>query len=236
MPGESDPMAKVAAVLSAAAAILVAFNTWQVSQFDTDLRQVESERELNFRIYQSIAEAVESGKSERIRAVRVLVDALAAEKLKEGFLSALETGDVQIFEVDQALPLSADRSSAAARNEWGDWDYDVFWCSPSGAAAEAQADALVAAIQKEGAKGRIRSRLLPDSIRQTDPYSSENQYEIRYEATEEQQAKLVGDLAERTIRGSHFDLLEIEPEKSTPWYVSVFICPQRQAVRASRSS
>lgn len=231
MAGESDRMAKFAAAASAVAALLVAFNTWQVSQFDTDLRQVESERELNFRIYQSIAEAIESGKADRIRAVRVLVDALAAEKLKEGFLSALETGDVQIFEVDQALPVAANRSSTAVRNDWGDWDYDVFWCSSSGAAAEAQADALVAAIRNEGARGRIRARLLPDSIRKTDPYSSLSQYEIRYEATEKQQAKLVGDLAERTIRGSQFELLEIEPEKSTPWYVSVFVCPQREALR-----
>ncbi len=120
MADKSDPMAKVAAILGAAATVLVAFNTWQVSQFDTKFREVESERELNFRIYQSIAESIESGKPQRIRAVRVLVDVLAAEELRESFLSALETGEVQIFESQQALPTGGVRLADDQRVDWGD--------------------------------------------------------------------------------------------------------------------
>ena len=228
MANNSDPMAKVAAILGAAATALVAFNTWQVSQFDTDLRQVESERELNFRIYQSIAESIESGKPQRIRAVRALVDALATEGLKESFLSALESGEVQIYGSEQALPAGPGRPADADRVDWEDWDYDIFWCSSSGSAAETQANAIVAAIQSQGAKGRIRSRVLPDSIRATDPEASGEQYEVRYEASERPQAEAVGNLAQSIINASgSLNLLEIAPDKPTPWYISVFLCPNR---------
>ncbi|MDJ0657145.1 MAG: hypothetical protein QNJ40_23500 [Xanthomonadales bacterium] len=227
MSDKSDSMAKLAAVLGAVATVLVAINTWQVSQFETDFRQVESERELNFRIYQSIAESIESGNPQRIRAVRALVDALASEDLRDSFLSALETGEVQIYESQQAVPAGGARTTDAVREKWGDWDYDIFWCSSSGSAAESQANAIVAAIQGEGAEGRIRARVLPDSIRATGSYSSLQDYEIRYEESERKRAEAVGAIAERTISipGS-FNLREIAPLKPTPWYISVFICPE----------
>ncbi len=68
----------IATLLGAIATILLAFNTWKVSQFETELRAAESVRELNFRIYASIAEAIESNNPQRIRAVCALVEALSS--------------------------------------------------------------------------------------------------------------------------------------------------------------
>lgn len=230
MAENKDSMAKVAAILGTVATLLVAFNTWQVSQFDADLRQVESERELNFRIYQSIADSIESGKHQRIRAVRVLVNALATKELRKSYLSVLETGEVQIWERQEAILSGPAELAGTPRTNWRDWNYDIFWCSSSGAGAEAQANAIVAAIQAAGAEGRIRSRILPDSIRADDPYKSTEQYEVRFEASEETQATQVAELAGRAIgQPGSFNLRRIEPSKPTPWYVSVFACPETSA-------
>ncbi len=85
----------------------------------------------------------------------------------------------------------------------------------------------MAAIQSRGAAGRIRARVLPESIRKTDPYSSPEKYEVRYEASESPQAKAVGELAESVISASgSFNLRQIAPVNPTPWYLSVFICPE----------
>jgi hypothetical protein len=223
MAEQSKNWTGVIAALGTVASLLLAYNTYQVSQFDTDLRRAESEREVNFRIYQSIAEAVESGNPQRIRAVRALVEALSSEGLRDPFLSALESGEVQIFAGEEATTARV-RTEQPSFN-WEDWDYDVFWCSGSGVAAEAQATAIVEALRAENAKGRIRVRVLPQSVREQGAYRSMADYEIRYEANEQAQATAVKALAERTMAVQGFRLNQIAPQQRTPWYVSLFICP-----------
>jgi len=207
-----------------------------VSEFDSTLRTIESERELNFRIYQSISESIESGNAQRIRAVRALVDALASDELKQGFLSALDSGEVQIFVAEEAAtPRARDAapprpgSAGAGASVWGDWDFDVFWCSRSGAGAESQAKAIVDAVKAQGARGRIRDRVLPESIRQQGTYAELQPYEVRYEDGEAAQARAVQAVAAKALGGTPVALKEITPKTATPWYVSVFVCPEPSA-------
>ncbi len=223
MSGDDKKLGPWVTAFSAIASLLLAYNTYQVSQFDADLRAVESEREVNFRIFQSIAEAVESGNPQRIRAVRALVTALASDSLREGFLDALEMGEVQIFEGGEATKTRARLEEPSF--DWEDWDYDVFWCSSAGAVAESQANAIVEALEMEDAKGRLRVRVLPESVRNSSAYNTVSAYEIRYEENEQDQAAAVARLADRTLGGQAFTLVPISPARPTPWYVSVFICP-----------
>ena len=212
------------ALLGSVATLLLAFNTWQVSQFDKELRTTESNRELNFRMYTSITDAIESNNPQRIRAVRVLVESLATDDVRAGFLAALETGEVDIYKAEQAL-VSMPGTKERTVN-WRDWDFDIFWCSSSGAEAEAKSVRFVQALKEDGAQGRVRSRILPDSVRAQAGYASVFGYQIRYEKSEEQQAQDLKRLAEEVFGTTDvYELHAITPENPTPWYVSVFVCP-----------
>lgn len=92
---KSDKTGKFSTIFGTFATCLLALNTWQVSTIDSKIKQESNQRELNFRLYDSVAEAIDSGKAQRIQAVRVLVDSLASEELRAGFNAALSAGEVQ---------------------------------------------------------------------------------------------------------------------------------------------
>lgn len=233
MANNGDKIPVITTLLGTLITGLLAFNTYKVSSFENKLKQVESEREVNFRIYTSLSEAVESSNPKRIRAVRVLVESLASEDLKEGFLEALEIGEIEIYQSEEVLVERSRKPTPQVESigdtdfdfDWGDWDYDVFWCSGSGSGAEALANALVENLIKDGAKGRIRSRILPASVKAQSAYSDLFGYEIRYENNELRQAQALKDFAVNTT-GIEFSLNNINPNNKTAWYISAFICPK----------
>ena len=126
-------------------------------------------------------------------------------------------------------PQSGSRRSrvdaSAPGSGWGQWDVDVFWCQRSGDAARGMSESIVEALEREGAKGRLRSRMLPDSINARSGYQVSG-FLIRPDAGdtgEEERARALLQLAEHTLTGTAF---RIAPSASaTRWYLSVFICP-----------
>lgn len=224
--------AQMAALLSAVTTLLVAFNTWKVSEFETDLKQVESERELNFRIYQSIAEALESDDARRIRAVRTIVSAMSPDHMKEGFLEALAAGEDDIYKKEEVAVV---RQTAISRvpampseedNEWGGWAFDLFWCSSSGAAAQEQAEILRDALEEAGARGRIRARVLPESRRQQ-VSDAPTGYEVRGEVGEENISRKLVEFANTALQPNEpFRFVPIQQDRKTAWYISAFLCPE----------
>ena len=222
--------AQAAAVLSALTTVLVGYNTWQVSTFEADLRRIESERELNFRIYGSISEALESNDARRIQAVRTIVVTMSPEPTKEGFLEALNAGEESIFDAEQveiAVPTAAQtQPQPSSRNSgsWGDWDFDLFWCSVSGVAAQRQAERLRDALVEDGARGRIRVRVLPES-RRRQVSDRAHGYEVRGEAREEAISEKLVLLGQRTVNPD-FRFVPVDQPVKTEWYVSAFICPE----------
>lgn len=221
--------AQAAAVLSALTTALVAYNTYTVSQFESELKQIESDRELNFRIYASISEALESNDSRQIQAVRTIVISMSPEDLRDGFLQALDNGLGSIFDeeqVDVAAPRVRTASQPVAGSgpvSWGEWDFDIFWCSVSGSTAQKQAENLRDALIDDGAQGRVRVRILPESRRQQVSESAWG-YEVRGETGEEAIAEKLTDLGRRVV-SPEFSFIPIEQEERTQWYVSAFICP-----------
>ncbi|MCG8306178.1 MAG: hypothetical protein MI975_02225 [Cytophagales bacterium] len=107
--------------------LLVAYNTYLVGKFNTELAEKESERELNFRIYESVIEALESENEKRILAIKVIVKSMANEKLKPGFLDVLETGEVKVFEneeVQKNPKVTPPKDNG--KSKWKTWNFDLF--------------------------------------------------------------------------------------------------------------
>ena len=224
--------AQAAAVLSALTTALVAYNTYQVSSFETELRRVESNRELNFRLYASISEALESNDARRIQAVRTIVMTMSPEPLRDGFLDALRAGEESIFDSEQldvrvpAAPPSVSDPTVAGREGWGEWDFDLFWCSVSGVGAQGQAERLREALIADGAAGRVRVRVLPES-RRAQVGAETFGYEVRGEVGEEAIAERLVSLARREVT-PEFRFVSIDSDDQpvkTRWYVSAFLCP-----------
>lgn len=136
-----------------------------------------------------------------------------------------ETGDASTpSTADNGEPRTGTVETVAKQVEWGSWDLDIFWCESSGAGAKAQADQLKYIIQEQGAKGRIRSRILPDVTNARPGYRVKG-YQIRPNDNEIPFANEVRQFATNLTGGD----VEIEIKRSaqnTPWYLSLFICPE----------
>ena len=123
------------------------------------------------------------------------------------------------------------RKKPFAYSIWEDWDFDIFWCDTSGAKAEGQAEVLREALVADGARGRIRTRVLLESVRKKNPdYLRADGYLVRIEEHERPIGEALSVFATRTLSLS--EDIEIDPFvpnetiKATPWYVSVFLCPE----------
>lgn len=232
---KSSAIPLVGAILAFIAAALGAWNTHQTNSVEASLKQLESERQVMFKLYDSIVAtygAAEADRLQRIRALRVLVQSLAKDEVRDGFLAALEVQEVEIFEGEEAAkppPVvaatgggSGAGSGVAAALKRDGASYDIFWCSRSGVAAESLAQKLEALLKSNGSQ-RARTRVLPESIRQRKGYRIEGNV-IRAEQDETELATHVKLLAEKEI-GLSFDVAPFNPGKPTPNYLSVFVCP-----------
>lgn len=77
-------------------------------------------------------------------------------------------------------------------------------------------------MKNDNAKGRIRARLLPDSLNARDGYRNTG-YVIRYGVEEEAQAKALKGFGEQALGVPTFALAL--SRQNTPWYISAFVCP-----------
>ena len=196
----------------------------------------ESQQKFNFQIYEAVKTSLGQDKVHQ-EAARVLVVSIATEPLKTALLDALSSfrgldSDVKervkedLYQAQQAIvfmPSQTAIDSATTGFKWENWDYDIFWCEKSGAPARAQAEAIVAAMKREGAAGRLRVRPLAEVINDRPGYGLSG-YVIRRDTGEEKQAEALQLLAEKTLRGQ--GRFTIEPSgQATRWYLSAFVCP-----------
>ena len=138
-------------------------------------------------------------------------------------------------EVDTLRSLAGISEQAAGKQKvaystWGDWDFDIFACSASGPKAEGQAEVLKEALIADGARGRVRTRVLSESVRAQNPdYLLATGYLVRIEEHERQIGEALSLFAKQEL--SLTEDVQIDPFvpngkiKATPWYVSIFLCP-----------
>lgn len=199
----------------------------------------ESNQDFNFKIYEIVTKSLEENSAQKQEAAKAFVVVMVDEPLRSSLLNVLKQGGEltvkqkigQIlkaekkFKSNEAVIPKKKREVASSYN-WGEWDIDMFWCSASGTIAKNQAELIGEQLVAESAKGRIRVRELPDSINAKSGYQMDG-YAIRRNSNEKEAATALKLLAERTLEksGDRGSFIISLTRQSTPWYISVFLCP-----------
>ena len=201
------------------------------------------DEDLTFKVYDAVTESLKAKDEKQQQAATALVVVMASEPLRTQLLQVFGASQTTVPEVrqtvekvlkeeqkfnresaavQQAAPKPAPAPSATRGLSWHDWDVDIFWCERSGQPAGESANAIAGELTKQGAKGRIRARMLPDSINAKPGYRVSG-YAIRRDANEAAQADALKGLAEGVVASSQFEI--VTSNQATRWYLSAFVCP-----------
>lgn len=199
----------------------------------------ESNQDFNLKIYDIVTKSLEENNARKQETAQAFVVVMVEEPLRTSLLNVLKQGGEpsvrkniskileaeEKFQTNVALVPDQKRVAASTYN-WGKWDFDIFWCSTSGAKAKAQAESIGEQLAAEGAKGSIRIRELPESINAKSGYQIDG-YAIRRNSNETEAAAALKSLAEQASErsGSKSTFTESLTRQSTPWYISAFLCP-----------
>ena len=199
----------------------------------------ESNQNFNIKIYDIVTQSLEEGSPQKQEAAKAFVIVMVEEPLRSSLLHVLKQGGTPTVKADIGRILEQEEKfmsnismvpekqrEEAPSFDWGEWDFDLFWCSTSGDAAKQQAEAIGDQLLAEGAKGRVRIRELPESINAKSGYQIDG-YAIRRNTDENETAEALKSLAERTLKknGIRSDFRVGLTRQATPWYVSAFVCP-----------
>ena len=210
-----------------------------VKQSSEERAERESGQDFNLKIYDIVTKSLEERSPQKQEAAKAFIVVMVDEPLRSSLLHVLKQGgDARVKEEigrilkeeekfksnDAVIPQK--QKEAAASYNWGEWDFDIFWCTASGATARKFATAIGEELLAEGAKGRIRVRELPESINARQGYQIDG-FAIRRNAKEELTAEALKKLSERAISksGRTVTFALGLTRQDTPWYISVFVCP-----------
>jgi hypothetical protein len=199
----------------------------------------ESHEKKQLTIYDAVVKSLETNDQKRQKVATVLVTVMLEDPLRTELLTVLrESGTPDIkreaqqtlekentFRAEASIALSprAGGGGASPNFNWENFDYDIFWCENSGARAKAIAEKIMAELKAEGAKGRLRTRLLPDSVNAKQGYQHSG-FAVRYNSGEERQSEQLMRVGDKVLdaKGAFTSSLSAQP---TPWYLSAFVCP-----------
>lgn len=227
--------------------VVAGYSAWKINLADASLKEAEQGIKLReadrqnreslerkqMLVYEAVVKSLESGETKRQAVSKALVTSMLEDPLRSELLAVLTTSaspeisrEAQIT-LDQERRFKAEENVAAAGEPrtaagWADWDFDIFWCERSGESAKSLAERIKRQLETEGAKGRLRVRMLPDSINARPGYQHSG-YVIRYNTGEEAQAKKLKTLGD-TVMGQASFIASLS-QQSTPWYISAFACP-----------
>ena len=212
-----------------------------LNKLTTERSLKKFDEDLTFRVYTAVTDALKTGDARQQQATSALVIVMAPEPLRTQLLQVFDKSQTtspevrnevakvlkteQSFHQEESLikpAAAASRPSPAPGGGWEDWDVDVFWCEGSGEDAREQADKVVAALKQAGARGRLRSRVLPDSINARSGYRISG-FVIRRDLGEEERAAALQALAQKTLPATTFEISV--SASATRWYLSAFVCP-----------
>ena len=199
----------------------------------------ESNQDFNLKIYEIVTKSLDENNARKQETAKAFVVVMVEEPLRSSLLNVLKQGGEpavkrnisKILEAEEKFQTSVatvpeQKRVEASTYNWGEWDFDIFWCSESGAKAKAQAEIIGEQLVAEGAEGRIRIRELPESINAKSGYQIDG-YAIRRNSNEKEAAAALKSLAEKTLEksGSKSTFSLSLTRQSTPWYISAFLCP-----------
>lgn len=199
----------------------------------------ESNQEFNLKIYDIVIKSLEENDAKKQEAAKAFVVVMGDDDLRDALLRVFEQGGQppvqqsarQILEAEERFRRPKQETVKKTREEtrsypWGNWDFDIFWCSESGTEARKQAGLIGEQLVAEGAEGKIRVRELPASINARSGYRISD-YEIRRNSNEEETADALKALADKVLAGNGIrNTFEIgTTRQDTAWYISAFVCP-----------
>jgi hypothetical protein len=215
----------------------------QVARQQQDRAERESIDSKRIKVYEAVVDSLSKNDERMQRVSAALVRAMLEEPLRTELLTVLsETGTAQIRnEVKQVLDqaqvsafertevekkvtqvVAAMKSEPARRFDWEDVDYDLFWCESSGPKAEARAQGMLDVMKAQGARGRLRVRILPDSVNARSGYGHTSNV-VRFNSGEEKQADALVHVGDQVLGGAgHF--AKSLSAQTTRWYLSAFVC------------
>ena len=218
----------------------------RIGNIDASIKQNKEEREeresnqnFNIRIYDIVTKSLEEGNPKKQEAAKAFVVVMVDEPLRSSLLNVLKQGGTpevkknigRILEAENKFKTNVSIVPRTQRIDtpsynWGEWDFDIFWCSSSGDPAKQQAEAIGQQLLAEGSKGRVRVRELPDSINAKSGYQIDG-YAIRRNSDEQETSDALKSLAEKTLekKGTRVDFQQSITRQNTPWYISAFVCP-----------
>ena len=241
---ESDDNQKRAAQSAAQAA---------KSQIDitNQLNRAKDDRDRILSVYKEVTEALEKGDARRERLATKLVQfyitSSSEHDLQYEMLGVLrvdakdpdvrETAAAAQFKLQETQPTLGTSAPVSApvlvqgRFPLGSYNVDVFWCQSSPPNTEATAQAIVDNLSS-ATSGRVRSRILPNSVRQGS-YSVIGAAEIRREnnPSERPLVEPLRSLTADTLIKAHVisspgAITVRDVTAPTPGYVSLFVCPK----------
>lgn len=193
----------------------------------------ESIEKKQFAVYDAVVTSIEKQDKQRQKVAKALVQAMLDEPLRTELLVVFEAEGVpeiqqlarstlkteSAFKAEETVVASTAATTGSSKFE--DYNFDVFWCEQSGQDAREIAEKIRAQLASRGVRGRVRVRMLPDSINSKAGYQH-NGFVVRYNDGEDGQAQLLKELADKAAGGGSFQLSL--SRQSTPSYVSCFVC------------
>ena len=123
----------------------------RIAQLDllvTESREERAEREssqdFNLKIYEILTKSLEERSPQKQEAAKAFIVVMVDEPLRSSLLNVLKQGgDSRIKEEigeilkeeekfkSKVAVIPEKRKEAAASYDWGEWDFDIFWCTAS---------------------------------------------------------------------------------------------------------
>jgi hypothetical protein len=241
--------------VTAILAVVSGYSAWKIGALDEQLKRQELEirgssedrareqslRELNFKIYEAVREALsdDKGGPKRQEVARALVTEMAREPFKTGLLAVLTNSsdthpevrkaaafdleDASRKAVDAGLMASASNATPAPpalSSPWSNWDFDFFWCETSGERGQRLAEAALKV--KGSGSGRWRVRMLPATVNERPGYQIHG-YVIKPNDKEDEMAQKLKAAIEKAVPDTRFEMQR--SRQATPFYLSAFFCP-----------
>jgi hypothetical protein len=223
--------ATLATALVSLAAIVFSVVQWHVStrRAAADARQAleRADRDYDMETYKVVIASVSSKDSAQQYAALSLVARMNDSTLRDALRDALKRGgtaQVRAAAAEtqrQEQQFKREEATLAVRRPSSKWRYDVFYCENSGPEAEYLADSIAARLKDEAV---VRTRALAPWINASPGYRVSG-LEVRFEASEQQQASTLLDGLNRSslMGGRQFSSRVVS--NTTPNYLSVFVCP-----------
>jgi hypothetical protein len=240
----------VVPLLTAVVAVGTFLLQQRVAGLDRELKEREASRqegaesrlataqelETRFRIYDAVVTSLESGDARKQRVAASLVVALlgADDSLRTSLLAVLDAqgapavqGEVRQlyaeatrFQQEQALVKAGDLRPASGA-DWKSLNIDVFGCETS-RNADVLAKRVEQTLREAGAKGRVRARILSESINRSPGYRVGGNV-IRAEAGEREAASALKAVVDPVVPGEGGFTVGLS-RQATPGYISLFVC------------